>query len=168
MRRGVGRGRGSLGWSRRAAIEQAGSGRLTPEGCDRIGAPHAVYKIIGWQKADGGFTAHARDGFGKSCCSSLSAPGCRPSNSTSFFRRDLGRVNRIQRKEQMGRIAAKPIAALLTYQQPLRNGAEGELPVDTSGSRVSPSDEPLRAHFRRLRSPGRLCRTILVANQNGV
>jgi endonuclease G len=26
-------------------------------GPDRVGAPHAVYKIIGWLKADGGFTA---------------------------------------------------------------------------------------------------------------
>jgi endonuclease G len=26
-------------------------------GPDRVGAPHAVYKIVGWQKADGKFTA---------------------------------------------------------------------------------------------------------------
>jgi DNA/RNA endonuclease G (NUC1) len=26
-------------------------------GPDRVGAPHAVYKIIGWQKADGKFAA---------------------------------------------------------------------------------------------------------------
>jgi hypothetical protein len=29
----------------------------TPAGSRRFGAPHAVYKIIGWQKADGVFTA---------------------------------------------------------------------------------------------------------------